>query len=100
VKFRILSDAENEARAAAIWYDEQLAGLGDDFLNDLVVTLRKVEDDPARFPKLETAKSERIRRCRFNRFPYFLVFEILEAEVVVLAVAHAKRGPNYWRGKM
>ncbi len=79
MNLRILREAENEAHAAAIWYDEQLAGLGDDFLNDLVAAMRKVEDDPARFPKLETAKSEQIRRCRFNRFPYFLVFEILEA---------------------
>jgi mRNA-degrading endonuclease RelE of RelBE toxin-antitoxin system len=97
VKLRILREAEEEAEASAIWYDEQLVGLGDDFLDELSAALQRIEDDPARFPKLETSKSKRIRRCRLNRFPYLIIFEILEAEIVVLAVAHSKRMPNYWR---
>lgn len=97
MKLRILREAEEEAHASAVWYDEQMVGLGDDFLDELVSALQQIEDDPDRFPKLEIAKSEQIRRCRLNRFPYLIIFEILEAEIVVLAVAHAKRRPNYWR---
>ena len=40
---------------------------------------------------LKTVTSQQIRRCRFNRFPYLTIDEIIEAEVVVLAVAHSSR---------
>ena len=59
----------------------QLVGLGDDFLDELSVTLQQVENDPDRFPKLETAQSEQLRRCRLARFPYLIIFEILDAEI-------------------
>ncbi len=97
MKLRILREAEEEAQASAIWYKEQLVGLGDDFLDELVAALQQIEDHPKRYPKLETAKSSQIRRCRLARFPYLLIFEMLDTEIVVLAVAHSKRRPNYWR---
>ena len=98
MKLRILREAEKEAQVSAIWYDEQLEGLGDDFLDELANALKQVEDDPKRFPILETITSaKQYRRCRLARFPYFIIFEILESEMVVLAVAHSKRRPNYWR---
>jgi hypothetical protein len=70
MKLRILLEAEEEARASAIWYQKQFVGLGDAFLDDLESALRRIEDDPSRFPKLETAKSDHIKRCRFLRFPF------------------------------
>ncbi len=98
MKLRILSEAEEEARASAIWYDEQLEGLGDGFLDELSEAFKQVEDDPNRFAILETMpSSKQVRRCRLARFPYVIIFEILESEIVVLAIAHAKRRPNYWR---
>jgi toxin ParE1/3/4 len=97
LKLRILREAGEEAQASAIWYDEQLAGLGNDFLDELSAALQQIEDDPDRFPALETAKSNQLRRCRLARFPYLIIFEILTAEIVVLAIAHCKRRPNYWR---
>ena len=92
-----LREAEEEAQASAIWYDEQLVGLGDDFLDEFSTALKQIEDEPDRFPKLETAKSKKTRRCRLARFPYVIIFEILDTEIVVLAVAHSKRRPNYWQ---
>lgn len=98
MKLRILREAEEEARASAIWYDEQLEGLGDDFLDELAEALKQVGDDPNRFPILETmTSSKQIRRCVLARFPYVIIFETFESEIVVLAIAHTKRRPNYWR---
>ena len=46
MKLRILREAEEEAQASALWYDEQLVGLGDDFLDELASTLQQIEDEP------------------------------------------------------
>lgn len=97
MKLRVLPQAEAEANEAACWYDDRQAGLGEDFLDLYSERLREIEDQPDRFPLLETvAKNQRIRRCRLPRFPYQIVYEILQHEVLVLAVMHGHRRPNYW----
>jgi hypothetical protein len=36
------------------------------------------------------------RRCRFNRFPYGLVYQVIDDEILILAVMHLHRYPTYW----
>jgi len=36
------------------------------------------------------------RRALLRRFPYMVVFEVVEDRIVVWAVAHTKRRPGYW----
>jgi toxin ParE2 len=38
-----------------------------------------------------------VRRFRLGRFPYGLIYVVEADEIVVLAVAHLHRKPNYWR---
>ncbi len=40
--------------------------------------------------------SREIRRCVLPKFPYYVAYEVLASEVIVLAVAHARRRPFYW----
>jgi plasmid stabilization system protein ParE len=37
------------------------------------------------------------RRLLLPRFPYHVVYRLSPAEIVVVAVAHAKRRPGYWK---
>lgn len=43
---------------------------------------------------------EEVRRARLERLPYWLVFTALDAEIFILAVAHVRRDPGYWRGRV
>jgi len=98
VTLRVLELAENEAIDAACWYENKCDGLGVDFLSRYESILTAIEADPHRFPLLETLTTERnIRRCVMKRFPYYVVYELLDSETVVLAVAHSHRRPNYWQ---
>jgi len=40
------------------------------------------------------------RRILLKRFPYFIVFFEWQDEVYIVAIAHAKRRPGYWRGRI
>jgi hypothetical protein len=94
---RVLSIAEKEATEAAQWYEKRQAGLGADFLLEYERVLGQIEKNPGRYSKLETIKSDRdIRRFLLHRFPYYVIYEIVGREVVVLAVPHTARRPNYW----
>lgn len=37
-----------------------------------------------------------VRRFVFNRFPYKMLYIIREQNIIVIAVAHQHRAPDYW----
>jgi plasmid stabilization system protein ParE len=55
---------------------------------------------PLSFAKLETLPGDQpYRRALLTTFRYAVIFEIIEDGIVVLAVVHASREPNYWLGR-
>lgn len=97
MKVRLHDDAVVEAEEAARWYSQQQRGLGKEFAQELKRCLKMLRANPARLPVLETApRKVEVRRILMTRFPYKIIFEIIQNEVIVLAVAHGSRRPNYW----
>ena len=41
-----------------------------------------------------------VQRRVLTGFPYSIVYVELDAEILILAVAHARRRPIYWRGRV
>ncbi len=90
--------AEAEIREAATWYNGQTPGLGKRFLQAVHESFELLERNPGQFAKLETASQhDPFRRLFVEGFPYLIVYEVLENDVFVYAVAHASRRPNYWK---
>jgi toxin ParE1/3/4 len=101
VRVRILPDAEEEYLEAARWYDGQQPGLGDRFLGALQLAFLRIEESPESQPHLETLRTSRnVRRYLVQGFPFLVVYEILPEQVLVVAVAHGKRRPNYWKDRL
>lgn len=97
---RIDEAAEEELAAAAEWYDGQRDGLGAEFLNAVEDLLPQIQAQPERGGAVPGAESdERIRRLMMKRFPYSIVYMQLPDEIRVLAFAHARRRPGYWRNR-
>jgi mRNA-degrading endonuclease RelE of RelBE toxin-antitoxin system len=51
---------------------------------------------PESSPEIETE----IRRCLLSRFPYGIIYGIDDNTVIVIAVAHLHREPNYWMDRI
>ena len=97
MNLRVHEAAENELLEGAKWYEVQQSGLGEQFVDEYQAAILRILAAPMSFARLETTRSRRnIRRCFLRRFPYFLAFELKDDEVIVLAVAHTKRRPNYF----
>jgi len=79
---------------AVAYYEDQKAGLGLDFLLEVEQALGKIQQNP----NLGSVyKVTGLRRHVIQRFP-FLVFDAeLEDCIWVVAIAHGKRRPDYWR---
>ena len=95
MKISLLPLAQAELDDAFLWYEEQGVGLGYEFLDEFDQSIRLT----ASFPKLFEQMAEGVRRCLINRFPYGIIYGIDREKIVVIAVAHLKRKPNYWIGR-
>ena len=51
--------------------------------------------DPGRFPSTHGG----CRYCALHRYPFRIIFRDEPNRLVVLAVAHAKRHPDYWHSR-
>ena len=98
MRLELHPEARAELRSAALWYDEQRSGLGDEFIAEVSVTLDRIDNVPESYPTWPgtRAADPLIRRATIQRFPYVIAFEKHEQHVLVLAVAHARRRPLYW----
>ena len=96
MRARFLKPAEAEVDEAVVYYDEQRSGLGDRFEQDLRATVRFV----IQHPLAGQALSKLVRKLRFRTFRYNLIYVIDESEIVIVAVAHHRRRPGYWRGRL
>jgi plasmid stabilization system protein ParE len=43
--------------------------------------------------------TNKVRKFGLTTFPYSVVYWVFEGELIVLAVAHHSRKPNYWRNR-
>lgn len=89
---RFLLPAEQEMLEAAQYYASQEPGLGQDFMDAIESAAANLAEDPRRWPVLRAG----VRRRLVHRFPYGLLYRDDPKEVVVLAVMHLHRHPNYW----
>ena len=89
--------AKIELLEATRYYLEINPELASDFVDRVESAMCSINTQPWRFARLETVKTDReIRRVLVGRFPYLIVYEVLNGEPYVLAIAHAQRRPDYW----
>ena len=86
-------EVPQELEAAALWYDERQPGLGGDFLGEYQATLSRILNEPERW---RTIRGDN-RKLNFHRFPYAIVYRHDRESVLILAVAHLRQRPGYWR---
>jgi plasmid stabilization system protein ParE len=80
-------EAERDLAAARDWYDQQRAGLGDEFLDEVAVAMRELDRDPER----ARLYYRNFRRVLLHRFPYKIFYQVIGRRVVVFRVLHAKQ---------
>ena len=98
MKLHIDPAAEEEARHAAQWYEERRRGLGLEFVAAVDAGLQRIRHNPLAFARLETLPEEtNVRRFLLRQFPYAIIYEFLAKEIRILAIAHVRRRPQYWK---
>ena len=87
------SEARKEFFEAAEYYEEQVVGLGDNFIDEVENVLNVIKQQPASGTKITNTA----RRFLISRFPYGLIYSVEADQVVIFAVMNLKRKPGYWK---
>ena len=95
-EYQFLREAEEEMNEAAQFYEDRREGLGADFLDEVQHTV----DSILAFPKGGPVVSENLRRRILRRFPFGLLYATEVERIVIVAVAHLKRRPGYWKDRI
>jgi len=93
MRCRFHPDAEAELNEAVDYYEGCEDGLGMEFAKAVYAAIQNI----CQFPLGWTPLSPNTRRCLLSRFPYGLVYQVKNNEIIVIAVMLLNRKPDYWR---
>src|ERR1051326_3315532 len=91
--FRFTSAALTELAQAILYYEQRENGLGTAFLDEVEATLSRVLQQPTGWHPL----SARTRRCRTHKFPFGLIYQIRDNELLITSVMDLRRDPASWK---
>jgi plasmid stabilization system protein ParE len=89
-------EAVAEARAATEWYRERSALAADAFLAELDLAVERIAENPEMYPHYVRGT----RRYLLQRFPFYLVYREHPEKLELVAIAHGRRRPGYWKKRI
>lgn len=87
--------ARQEVEDATAFYEQERSGLGSRFREEVRATIRRIQENPAAWPVVRGD----VRAGLLYRFPYRLLYSIEVDHLLIIAVAHQHRRPDYWVGR-
>ncbi len=92
MSFELHPDARKEFREAVLFYDKA----AERFVNAVESTIAAIILKPDRFREFEPG----VRICRVSKFPYSILYTFRERDIMILALKHNRRDPDYWRYRL
>jgi len=86
----ILPLAQYELNQAIEFYEEQLIGLGILFRNEIFEAI----DFICLYPEGYQFITKHTRKCPLRKFPYLILYGIIDNTIIISAIAHQHRHPR------
>jgi hypothetical protein len=96
MKYSFHPAAKQELIEAIEYYNACEEGLGVQFAKEVYLTIQNIQ----LFPHAWSPLSPNTRRCLTNRFPYGVIYQETEDEILIMAIMQLNRKPNYWRKRI
>lgn len=100
-RVRFEDEADAEYRHAGRWYEGRRTNLGIEFFDAVDSAVHRIVEFPragTKVPRLPDVLP--VRRIPVKRFPYHVVYLETPAEIRILAVAHDRQKPGYWKNRL
>lgn len=93
--------AESEIREYLQWYEAERSGLAGRLWSEIQDIVQVISEYPSAgsvIPRIRGVKG--VRRFPLRRFPFFIIYRELDDYVELVALAHHRRRPRYWRSRL
>jgi plasmid stabilization system protein ParE len=88
--------ASADVKSAVSWYQSHSPKAASDFVEELDRAVDTIREAPERWPMAK----DNTRRFLLWRFPFSIIYSEQEATIVIWAVAHGSRRPEYWSRRL
>lgn len=88
----LLRAAQVDIRTGARFYEEQAPGLGLEFVAEVERSIERLRE----YPEIGAPLRRGARKLLVRRFPYLVIYRVEQERVLVLAVGHQRRHPDFW----
>ncbi len=95
MKTLFLEEAFRELDETVRFYNGKRVGLGFEFASEIRKTIERIKKYPSAWPVI----SANIRRSLVNRFPYAVLYSMIDGSVLIVAIMHLRRKPGYWKNR-
>jgi plasmid stabilization system protein ParE len=85
--------ATAETEAAVCWYRERSATAADRLVEEINQAIDRILEAPQRWP----AGFRGTRKVKLPCFPFLVIYRESDDTLAALAIAHARRRPEYWQ---
>ena len=96
MKVTYLGPAKKELIEAAKFYNTRVSGLGRRFLTAVKQVEQRIQENPVS----GKCVSAQVRRRLVRGWPYAVLYRIDDREIVVVAMMHQRREPEYWLDRL
>ena len=85
--------AERDISDAFAWYAAKNKTVANDFREQVFEATEYLASNPTSKP----ANDKGARKWVLKRFPYSVIYSLKGTVITIIAIAHHKRKPDYWR---
>ena len=96
MSIRYLPAAVKDLNEALAYYTQRNVYAAQRFVD----AVRAREQTILDFPEMAYSLGGKLRVLRVTKFPYSLVYRSIESDILIIAVAHHKRRPAYWKNRL
>ena len=89
-KLDILSLVKYDIFDGFNWYEAKRLGLGNEFIEEIETTIKYIEKYPNHY---QIKYRNKYREAVVKRFPYLIIYEIIESTVLIYSVFPSKDNP-------
>ena len=97
MNYRFHRAALAEHLGEVAFYEDRLPGLGADYLVEFEKVMTRVCATPELYPRVADLV---VRKAQLERFPFQVIYHVAQAQVFIVAIAHQRRRPAYWVGRI
>ena len=84
-----------EYSEAVQYYAQNRTALAQAFIDAVENTIYRIRESPTTWQIID----EDVHRCMTRKFPYGILYTVEEDEILILAIMHCSREPNYWKNR-